>query len=241
MGAFISRLTSPQAITAAIVWLYTKLFVGKCPVRPYANKAFSISQANSSATQELVPVALFDRRDSIEDLQSVGPRLEESRIITSVELESPERCRPANMSPATKSMKALDDAEDEMRTPTLILSPGSELLDDSGLSQSAYSDITDSVGFPKHMLQTTSSLMNRRRKAHNDVKVSPSTTSRLSAKRSKRSKTEKTSAPETSKRLVKATERTERSYLRQTASSRLKCRQKLNLKNITALPASSCA
>ena len=238
MGAFISRLTSPQAITAAIVWLYTKLFVGKAPVRPYANKAFSISQENSSATQELVPVALPDRRDSIEHLLSGGPRLEESRIITSVELESPERCRPANMSPATKSMKALDDAEDEMLTPTLISSPGSELLDDSGISQSAYIDFTDSVGFPKHMLQTTSSLMKRRSKAPADVNGSPSSKRRPSTKRSKRCKTERNHGPDTSKRVFRAFER---SYLQETVSSRLKCRQKLNLNSFTALPASSCA
>ena len=231
----MARLTSPQAITAAIVWLYTKLFVGDATVRPCASKAFSVSQENSSATQKTV--GLSDRReipDSIEDLQSVGPRLQDSRNVSSVEFGSPERCCPAVMSPAKKCIEALDDGEAEMLMPTLISSPCSELLDDSCLSQSAYSDFTDSVGFPKHMLQTTSSLMKRRRK----IKASPSTTSRFSAKRSKPSKTEKTRAPGTSKRLFKATER---SYLRQTASSRLKCRQKLKLNDFTALPASSCA
>ena len=243
MGAFISRPTSPQAIIAAIVWLYTKLFPGKAPVRPYVSKAFSISRENSSATLELVPVALSDRRensDSTEDLQIDSPRLQEPCIVTSVELRSPGRFRPAVMSPAKKCMTALDDANAEMQMPTLIFSPGSELLDDSGISQSSYSDFTDSVGFPMHMLQTTSSLMKRRRKAQTDVKgsVSPPSTSRLSTTRSKPCRTEDYSAPVTSNRVFKAHEP---SYLRQTASSKLKCRSKLNLDRKNALAASSCA
>ena len=237
MGAFISRPTSPQAITAAIVWLYTKLFPGKAPVRPYVSKAFSISRENSSATQELA--GLSDRAENLdlfEDLQSFGPRPQGPYIETSVELGSPERCRPAVISRAKKSMKGLDDANAEMLTPTLIMS--TELLDDSGISQSVYSDFTDRVGFSMHMLQTTSSLIKRRRKAQADVNGSPSSTRSPSTERSKRCKTARNRTPDTSERVFKTIERR---YLRETVSSRLKCRQKLSLNSITALPASSCA
>ena len=237
MGAFMARLTFTQAFTVPVVWLYTKLFVRTAPETHRESKDFGSPRKESSSATE-TPKALtndWQKLDLNEDFQSVGSPLQASCDLSHVEIESPGHLLPTVSSLAKKRMKVHRVPDEAMRKPTLSPGPSNLLLDDSGLSQSTYSDFTDDVGFPKHMLETASSLMKRRRKLHSDMAISPT---KFSAKRRRRYQTKKDRALGTPKRLCKAREC---SYARQTFSSRRKCRQKLSIILNTTVPASSCA
>ena len=210
----MARLTFTQAFTAPVVWLYTKLFVRTAPETHRESKDFGTPRKESSSATE-TPKELtkgWQKLDLNEDFQSVGSPLQASCNLSHLDLDSPGHLLPTVASLA-KNL----------------------LLDDSSLSQSTYSDFTDDVGFPKHMLETASSLMKRRRKLHSDMAISPT---KFSAKRRRRYQTEKDRALGTPKRVCKASEC---SYARQTFSSRRKCRQKLSIILNSTVPASSCA
>ena len=225
MGVFMTGLTVPQAFASPIVWSPTAESAEPSPeTSPVRDESTAVQTENMLvAPKPTIPKGLHNLADAFQPSQH-------SEVKDLVKGGSPRHMLPTTASLAKQRKKVLKVSEVEVTKSKRSGKGECLLLDDSGLSHMLYNDVVIELGFPKHMLQTTVSLMKRRRKADSVIKQkSPKCRSPI------KQYIQGPSDPTTRKRLsFKADSCT---YARQTVSSRLKCRLKLHMSRETALEA----
>ena len=179
------------------------------------------------APKPTVPTGLHNLADAI---LNVGPPSQHSDVEDLVNTGSPRHMLPTAASLAKQRKKVHKVSEVEVMKSTRSGKGEFELLDDSGMSHMEYNDVVVELGFPKFMLETTVSLMKRRRKSNGPITQNSSKCTSPIKQRS-----EGRSDPISRKRLSFKADSC--SFARQTVSSKLKCRLKLHMSRGTALEA----
>ena len=229
MGIFMTGLTPPQAFASPIVWSATAESAEPAPeLSPVRDESTAVQTENMFVDpKSTVPEGLHNLADA---LLNVSPPSQHSDVKDLAKSGSPRHMLPTASSLAKQRTKVHKVSEVKVAKSTRPGKGKCQLLDDSGLSHKEYNDVAVEFGFPKHMLETTVSLMKRRRKANSPItQNSPKCTSPIKQHR------EGLSDSTTRKRLSFKADSC--NYARQTVSSKLKCRLKLHISHGTALEA----